>query len=145
MSSSCSSWDSRMFRLMSVEGAPSFKSMVWSHGRSGGSLFDSSSLKTFMYHLYWGGIRWSIVSIFPLRILIGRSPAFLAANCALAALRALRTMGNCEWSIHPLAQSILGCAVANHGYPKITLWSPRSVRKYCRFVFFKPILVFRST
>ena len=98
-----------------------------------------------MYRLYWGGICWSIVSIFPLRILTGGSPAFLAANCALAVSHALRTIGSCEWSIHPLAQSIFGCVVANHGYPKITLWSPRSVRKYRRFVFFEPVLVFKST
>jgi hypothetical protein len=76
---------------------------------------------------------------------MGGSPTFLAANCALAASHALRTMGNCEWSIHPLAQSIFGYAVANHGYPKITLWLPRSVRKYHRFLFLEPVLVFRST
>jgi len=89
---------------MSVEGAPSFRLMAWSHGRSGGSLFDSSSLKTFVYHLYWGGTPyWFVVSIFPLHILTGGSPAFLAVNCASAASCALRTIGSCEWSIHPLA------------------------------------------
>ncbi len=63
----------------------------------------------------------------------------------MAASVALRMIGNWEWSIHPQAQSIFGCAVVNQGYPRMTLWSPRSVRKYCKFTFRVPILVLMST
>ena len=86
-----------MFRLMSVEGAPSFRSIAWSQGRSGGNLFDSSSLNTLVYCRYWGGIR-SLVSRStpPLLILMGGSRAVLAENCAMAASVALRTMGSWE-------------------------------------------------
>ena len=63
----------------------------------------------------------------------------------MAALAALRTIGSWEWSIHPRAQLILGCAMVNQGYPRITLWLLRLVRKYHRFTFWVPILVLMST
>src|SRR6266851_8859863 len=130
LSSSCSTWDRQMFRLMSVAGAPSFKSMAWSQGRSGGNFFDSSSLNTLAYHRYWRGIHPSDSgATFPFLILIGGSRVILAENWAMATSAALRTMGSWEWWIHPRAQSIFGWAVANHGYPRMILWSPRSVRK----------------
>ena len=48
---------------------------------------------------------------------------------AFLALFALRMMGSWEESIHPRFQSILGCTAANHEYPNIALFSPKSVRK----------------
>jgi len=146
LSSSCLSWDRWMFQLMSIDGAPSFRSMAWSQGCSGGNLFDSSSLNTLRYHWYWGGTH-SLVShsTFPFLIFISGSFIVLAENCAIATSAALRTMGNWEWSIHPHAQSILGCAVVNQGYPRIILWLPRSVRKYCKVTFLVPVLMLMST
>jgi hypothetical protein len=49
------------------------------------------------------------------------------------------TMGSWEWSSQPRSQSIFGCTVANHGYPRINLWSPRFVRKNLMFVRFAPV------
>ena len=51
-------------------------------------------------------------------------------NRALAVSADRNTMGNWSWAIHPRAQSTFGWAAANQGYPKITLFSPRSERKY---------------
>ena len=111
-----------MFLLMSVEGALSFKSMEWSQGRSGGNRFDLLSLNTLAYRWYWGGILSLVCrSTFPSLIFMGNNCAVLAENFAMATSAALRTMGSWEWSIHPLAQSILGCTVVNQGYPRMTL------------------------
>ncbi len=63
----------------------------------------------------------------------------------MAASAALRMMGSWEWSIHPRAQSIFGWAVVNQGYPRMILWSPRSVRKYHRFTLQVLVLVLMST
>ena len=63
---------------------------------------------------------------------------------AFCAFGALIMIGSCEWLIHPLFQLILGCVSANHGYPKITLCSPRLDRKNLRVVVFGPIQTFRS-
>src|SRR6266853_360332 len=125
-----------------VKRVHSCRSMAWSQGCSGGNLFDSSSLNTLRYHWYWGGTH-SLVShsTFPFLIFISGSFIVLAENCAIATSAALRTMGNWEWSIHPHAQSILGCAVVNQGYPRIILWLPRSVRKYCKVTFLVPVLM----
>src|SRR5216683_3940448 len=107
-----------MFQLISVTGAPSFRSMAWSQGCSGGNFFDSSSLNTLAYRWYWGGIRFlSSGATFPLLIFIRGSCIIRAENRAMAASAALRMMGSWEWSIHPRAQLIFGWAVANHGYP----------------------------
>ncbi len=54
---------------------------------------------------------------------------FLATNWAFRASGLRRIIGSCDESIQPLAQSILGCADANHGYPNIALLSPKSKRK----------------
>src|SRR5713101_2821129 len=106
-----------MFQLMSVDGAPSFRSMVWSQGRSGGNFFDSSSLNTLVYCQYWGGIRLLSKGVaFPFLIFIRGSRVILVENRAMATSAALRTMGSWEWSIHPRAQSIFGWAVVNHRY-----------------------------
>ena len=53
-------------------------------------------------------------------------------------------MGSWSWVIHPQAQLILGCAVVNQGYPRMTLLSPRSDRKYRRVHVLIPVLVPRS-
>ena len=60
-------------------------------------------------------------------------------NRARFALGALNIMGNCEESIHPLFQSIFGCVAANQEYPKIALFSPRSVRKKQRGLLVVPV------
>ncbi len=64
-------------------------------------------------------------------------------NRALTASGALSTMGNCVWSIHPLFQSIFGCTMANHGYPRIALCSPNCVRKNLMFVVVGPVRMAR--
>jgi len=53
----------------------------------------------------------------------------LATNWALFASGLRRMIGSCDELIHPLAQSMLGCADVNHRYPSIALLSPRSERK----------------
>ncbi len=93
-----------------------------------------------------GGIRFVGSGItFPFLIFIGGSRVVLAENWAMAASVALRMIGSWEWSIHPRAQLIFGCAVVNHGYPRMILWLPRSVRKYHRLVCRALVLVFMST
>ena len=64
---------------------------------------------------------------------------FLAINWAFCASGLCRIIGSCDESIHPLAQSILGCVDANHGYPSITLLSPRSERKKQWLVHWVPV------
>ncbi len=105
-----------MFQLMSVDSAPSFRSMAWSQGHSGGGFFDSSSLNTFRYYRYWGGTH-SLVShsTLPSLIFMGGNLVVLAENCAMATFLALRTISSWEWLIHPHAQSIFGCAMVNQG------------------------------
>jgi hypothetical protein len=39
----------------------------------------------------------------------------LAMNWAFCASGLCKMIGNCDESIHPLAQSIFGCVAANHG------------------------------
>jgi hypothetical protein len=131
LSSSCSDCDSRMLQLMSDAGAPGLRSIAWSQGRGGGNFFDSSSLNTCLCLRYCGGIMlvgvWIVVD--PMMVwewgLICRG-----RNHALAASAALSTIGSWSWVIHPLLQSIFGWAAVNYGYPRITLFSPRSERKY---------------
>jgi len=52
-SSSCSVVDSLIVLLMSVAGAPSFSSILWSHGFLGKYFFDSWSLKISANIRYW--------------------------------------------------------------------------------------------
>ena len=64
---------------------------------------------------------------------------FLVMGCGLLTVRGMNRarfasgarniMGSCEESIHPLFQSILGCMAVSHEYPKMALFSPRSIRK----------------
>ena len=63
---------------------------------------------------------------------------------ARLALFARRIMGNWEESIHPHFQSILGCTAANHEYPSIALFSPKSVRKNRSLDQFGPVCTSRS-
>ena len=41
-------WDSLMFRLISITGAPGFNLMAWFHNLFGGNFFDSLSSNTLM-------------------------------------------------------------------------------------------------
>ena len=52
--------------------------------------------------------------------------------------------GNWSALIHPLAQSILGYIAVNHEYPRISFWSPISVRKKRSFVLCCPVCISRS-
>jgi hypothetical protein len=50
-------------------------------------------------------------------------------NCALVTFEAQNITDSWVWLIHPLFQLICGWNAANHGYPRIALFSPRSDRK----------------
>jgi hypothetical protein len=63
---------------------------------------------------------------------LGRKQAFVA-------LGVQNMMGNWEWSIHPLLQSICGCIAANHGYPRMALFSPKVERKNRRLIRLLPV------
>ena len=73
-------------------------------------------------------------------LMIGRGLLVVrGTNRALFAFGARNMMGSCEESIHPLFQSILGCVAANHEYPRIASFSPRSVRKKRRGLLVVPV------
>ena len=55
-----------------------------------------------------------------------------------------RMRGSWLLSIHPWAQSILGCVAVNHGYPRIAFWSAKSVRKKCSHTLWLPVCILRS-
>ena len=149
LSSSNSVWDRRMFQLMRVAGAPGFSSMAWSHDLFGGNFFNSWSLKTRVCLWYCGGMKLSgslvgfVTSALPTIVcklgLIwrGRKRAFAASG-----LRS--TMGSWSWEIHPLAQSIFGWVVVNHGYPRMTRFSPKSDKKYRSVCCVVPVRVYKS-
>ena len=65
-------------------------------------------------------------------------------NRARFAFGARNMMGNWEESIHPHFQSILGCVAANHEYPRMALFSPRSVRKNHSGLLVVPVWTSRS-
>ena len=65
-------------------------------------------------------------------------------NRALAASADRSTIGSWSWAIHPRAQSIFGWAAANQGNPKITLFSPKSERKYRSVRRWVPVWVCKS-
>ena len=65
-------------------------------------------------------------------------------NRARLALLALRMIGSWDASIHPHFQSIFGCTAANHEYPRMALFSPRSVRKNRNLDRFGPVCTLRS-
>src|SRR6266478_547645 len=153
----CTSWISFWLRGRRhpgiVDGAPGSSSMAWSHMVCLGSHCNFSSLKTLLCFSYSCGIFVLSVSwpapIVALQskicwILMGRGLlAVHSMKRAFAASGALNTIGSCMWSIHPLLQSILGCTVANHGYPRIALCSPSCVRKNLIFVVVGPIRMAR--
>ena len=131
-------------------------SIVWSHTVLLGSLWDFYSLNNFAWR--WNSFGTLVRSVSSgcsgwtmtlhrkyLSFQVGWGMfLILGTKVAFCAFGALSTMGSWEWSIHPFFQSILGWVAANHGYPGITLCSPRSDRKNCNVVVFCPIWTFRS-
>ena len=122
-----------------VLGAPGSSSMAWSHTVCLGSLWGSCSENIFACHWYYSGMLgcssvvasliitlpmkyWSFAMGQGLFMVRGENRAFFASG-------AQSMIGSCEESIHPLFQSIFGCVATNHEYPRIALFSPRSVRK----------------
>ena len=114
--SCCSDCESRILRLMRVAGAPGFSSIAWSQGHGGGNFLDSSSLNTLAYFRYCGGTMLSGVCIAVLPTMVWDLGLICRGkNRAFAASADRRTIGSWLCVIHPLAQSILGCAAANQG------------------------------
>ena len=119
-----------------------------------GSLCDSCSEKIFACRWYWPGIfGLSSVAVPPIVTLpikyqsfsIGRGLLTVrGVNLAFFAFGARNIMGSCEESIHPLFQSIFGCVAANHEYPRIALFLPRSVRKKRNGLLVVPVWTSRS-
>ena len=145
LSSSCSNCDNRMFLLMRVAGAPGFNSMAWSQGRYGGNFLDSSLLNTLACFWYCGGMMlggvW--ISIDPMMVCVLGLICW-GRNRALAASVNRKTIGSWSCVIHPWAQSTFSWAATNQGYPRITLFSPKSERKYWRVHCWVPVLVCKS-
>ena len=148
--SSNSTCDRHMFWLMRVAGAPAFSSMAWSHDCFSGNFFDSWSLNMWACFWYCGGTK-----LFGRVGLVGVSIALptivwdiglicRGRNRAFAASGLRNTMGSWLCEIHPLAQSIFGCVAVNHGYPRMTQFSPKSDRKYHSVLWVVPVLVCRS-
>src|SRR5580693_7266172 len=146
-SSCCSAWDSGMSLPGSAAGAPGLSSIAWSHGRDGGNSCEASSEKTLENEQYWLGIFGysdvcvgSVISL-QMYMISARAGLILlicwGTNRARAVSGVLSIIGSWLWSIHPLLQSTRGWKAANHGYPKMTLFSPRFERKnrrVCRCV-----------
>jgi hypothetical protein len=65
-------------------------------------------------------------------------------NTAFCAFGACKMIDSCVWSIHPFFQSMFSYTVANHGYPKIALCSPRLDRKKHSLLATVPIRVSKS-
>jgi hypothetical protein len=63
---------------------------------------------------------------------------------ALDVFGALNITDSWIWSIYPLFQLILGCIAVNHGYPRIALCSPNSVRKNLICMFYNLVCTARS-
>ncbi len=78
---------------------------------------------------------WAVGSVFSLLIIVLSVVClmavlpFLATNWAFFMLGLRRMIGSCNKLIHPLAQSMFGCANVNHGYLNMALFSPRFERK----------------
>src|SRR6266436_9435578 len=119
-----------------------------------GSRWDCSSLKTLLCLAYSCrilvlSVSW-VVPIIALQsriCLVWMGHGLLTVRGikrAFAASEVLKTIGSCVWSIQPLFQSIFGCTVANHGYPRIALCSPSCVRKNLMLVLVDPIRMARS-
>src|ERR1700730_7650116 len=143
-----SSAGSRMALAGRTEGASGFRSIAWWYGREGGNRSEAFSLNTFAYRWYSGGSVTSGLS------LIACSASFEAIVCRLLASamailvgtsrRSRSIIGRWTYSNHPLAQSICGCIAANHGYPRMSRWFPKSVRKNLMRRFFCPVCTSRS-
>src|SRR5580698_2627276 len=152
--SSCSVWDRECIFPGMVAGAPGFSSIAWSQIRTGGKLWDSSSLKTFMNCVYCGGtpgadwldaVPMVTLPIYICWVLLVRGMFLVrGVNCALAASGDRSMMGSCEWSNHPRRQSIFGCTAANQGYPRMALLSPKSDKKNRKLVLWVPVRTSRS-
>ena len=74
-------------------------------------------------------------------------PAGVAVHDAIQdsmAFLVCRMSGSWVLLIHPLAQSIFGWLAANHGYPRMTFWSARSVRKNHNHTLWFPVCISRS-
>jgi hypothetical protein len=134
----------------SAAGAPGLRSIAWSQGREGGNSCDASSEKTLSNCLYCGGIgsvgfvaRMSSRPICIVRIGLGVL-VVLSVKRAHPASGVRNIMGNCEWSIQPLFQSIFGCMAANQGYPSMALFSPKFERKNRRLTHLSPVCTARS-
>src|ERR1700682_5674096 len=142
--SSSSGWDSRISLAGMDAGASGFSSIAWSHILAGGNLWEASLLKTLENWEYCSGTPGAVIvgsGSKMTRVMSIRSSwwfhgvlVVLGVNRALAVSTLLMITGSCEWSIHPLFQSILGWTAADQGYPRITLLSPKSDRKNRRFV-----------
>src|ERR1700730_4556 len=143
-----SSAGSRMALAGRTEGASGFRSIAWWYGREGGNRSEAFSLNTFAYRWYSGGSVTSGLS------LIACSASLEAIVCRLLASaivilvgisrRSRSIIGKWTYSSHPLAQSICGCIAANHGYPRMSRWFPKSVRKNLMRRFFCPVCTSRS-
>ena len=136
-----------------VLGAPGSSSMAWSHTVCLGSRCDSCSEKILACHWYWLGMSgFSSTAVSPMVALPLKCQSF-TSGCGLLIVRrenqarfafgAQNMIGSCEESIHPLFQSIFGCVAANHEYPRIALFSPKSVRKKRRGLLVVPVWTFR--
>src|SRR6266404_8109186 len=151
--SSISFWLRGRSRPGIVVGAPGSNSIAWSHIVCFGSRCDCSSLNTLSCLAYSFGREVFVILMMVGVVLHRRSCSRWMGlgwlidrgkNRAFAALGALRTIGSCVWSIHPLFQSIFGCVATNQGYPSIALCSPSSVRKNLMLVVIDPVRVARS-
>jgi hypothetical protein len=145
LSTPSSVWLSGISLPGSAAGAPGLRSIVWSHGLNGGNSWDASSEKTLSNALYCCGI-WVLESAvrmysrpihsagdsLGMLVVLGRKRAFAASGVQ-------NMMGNWEWSIHPLLQSICGCIAANHGYPRMALFLPKFERKNRRLIRLLPV------
>ena len=138
----------------SVSGAPGSSSIAWSHTVCLGRHCDSCSEKILACLWYSGGILGVSVTLVVLIVTFPMKYQVVSMDCGLFiergmkqarfALLALRMIGNWDESIHPCFQSISGCTAANQEYPRIALFSPRSVRKKRSFDRLGPVCTSRS-
>jgi hypothetical protein len=120
-------------------GAFGLSSMAWSQICNGGNSCDMSSEKTLEYCWYCSGMFAS--GRLPLGLMITLPIYSLSLGVILGLLTChgrkhvlsiswvLKIIGSCIWSIHPRFQSIRGWKAANHGYPRMALFSSKSERK----------------
>src|ERR1700730_2034893 len=143
-----SSAGKRMAFAGKTEGASGFRSIAWSYGRDGGKRSEAFSLNTFAYCWYFGGSSTSGLSLIAcsasLEAIVCRLLASAIAILVGTSRRSRSMIGRWTYSSHPLAQSICGCIAANHGYPRMSRWLPKSVRKNLIRRFFCPVCTSRS-